>query len=664
MAAAIRRGLRFEGLIVDLAGDGEEALRMVATTVYDAIVLDVMLPGLDGIATCKRLRTDGVWVPVLMLTARDAVEDRVRGLDGGADDYLTKPFSLAELTARLRALARRGPIERPAVLSAGDLRLDPATREVWRGETAIELSAREFALAGDVPAPARSGADPGPAAGSGVGPRVRAALERRRGVHPLPAREDRSSVRRALDRDGARHGLSAAPGRRRVSRLPIRLRLTTAFAAAMTAVLVGACLFVYLRLKSDLDESLFTAGLDARATAVLAAGTASAGATGEPEEGFAQLLRADGTVIDTAGAITTAALTPAELRRAAAGEVVVVEREVPSIEGTSRVLAKASGTRIAAVGQSLGDRDETLGNVVASFAIGGPAAVILASLLGYALAAAGLRPVDAMRGRAREVSLSRADERLPLPEAHDEIRRLGETLNEMLDRLGQAFERERRFVADASHELRTPVAVIKTELEGALRRGGHDPQVREALVASLEEADHLAQLAEDLLVVARTGEDALPLRPEPVDVQELLERTRRRFADRAAERARPILVDAEAALGVYADEPRLLQALGNLVDNALRYGSGEIVLRARRCRATASNSRSATRGRGSRPASPSAPSSGSHAATARAPGTAPASGWRSCGRSRRPTAVVRSLRERACGSGSRTPPQGHPSFRS
>ena len=222
-----------------------------------------------------------------------------------------------------------------------------------------------------------------------------------------------------------------------MSRLPIRLRLTAAFAAAMTAVLVGACLFVYLRLKSDLDESL-TAALDARATAVLAAGTASAGATGEPEEGFAQLLRTDGTVIDTAGAITTDALTRAELRRAAAGEDVVVERVVPSIEGTARVLAKAgTGARIAAVGQSLGDRDETLGNVVASFAIGGPAAVLLASLLGYALAAAGLRPVDAMRRRAREVSLNRADERLPLPQAHDEIRRLGETLNEMLDRLGR-----------------------------------------------------------------------------------------------------------------------------------------------------------------------------------------------------------------------------------
>jgi two-component system OmpR family response regulator len=146
MAAAIRRGLRFEGVVVDLAEGGEEAIRLVGATDYDAILLDVMLPDLDGFETCRRLRSRGVWVPILMLTARDAVEDRVRGLDTGADDYLTKPFSLAELLARLRALARRGPVERPVVLEVGDLRLDPATHEVWRGEHEIELSAREFAL--------------------------------------------------------------------------------------------------------------------------------------------------------------------------------------------------------------------------------------------------------------------------------------------------------------------------------------------------------------------------------------------------------------------------------------------------------------------------------------------------------------------------------------
>jgi two-component system, OmpR family, response regulator len=146
MAGLIRRGLREEGLAADVATKGEDALWMAQATDYDAVVLDVMLPGIDGFETCRRLRGDGLWAPVLMLTARDAVEDRIQGLDSGADDYLAKPFSFAELLARLRALARRGPVERPTVLAAGDLRLDPASRRVWRDDTDIALSAKEFAL--------------------------------------------------------------------------------------------------------------------------------------------------------------------------------------------------------------------------------------------------------------------------------------------------------------------------------------------------------------------------------------------------------------------------------------------------------------------------------------------------------------------------------------
>ena len=146
MAGLIRRGLREEGLAADVAIKGEDALWMAEATAYDAIVLDVMLPGIDGFQTCRQLRDAGIWTPVVMLTARDAVEDRVAGLDGGADDYLTKPFSFAELLARLRALVRRGPVERPAILEVDDLRLDPATRQVWRGESEIALSQKEFAL--------------------------------------------------------------------------------------------------------------------------------------------------------------------------------------------------------------------------------------------------------------------------------------------------------------------------------------------------------------------------------------------------------------------------------------------------------------------------------------------------------------------------------------
>jgi two-component system OmpR family response regulator len=146
MAGLLRRGLAEEGLAVDVAGSGEDALVRAGATAYDAIVLDVMLPGLDGFETCRALRQRGLWAPVLMLTARDSVEDRIAGLDGGADDYLTKPFSLGELAARLRALFRRQPSERPSVLEVGDIRLDPARRAVTRNGSEVELSAKEFSL--------------------------------------------------------------------------------------------------------------------------------------------------------------------------------------------------------------------------------------------------------------------------------------------------------------------------------------------------------------------------------------------------------------------------------------------------------------------------------------------------------------------------------------
>jgi two-component system, OmpR family, response regulator len=146
MAGLLHRGLSEDGHVVDVARHGDDAVWMGQAVEYDAIVLDLMLPGLDGVGVCRRWRESGVWSPVLMLTARDAIEDRVAGLDAGADDYLPKPCSFAELLARLRALARRGTAERPVALEVGELRLDPATRQVRRGETEIELSQREFAV--------------------------------------------------------------------------------------------------------------------------------------------------------------------------------------------------------------------------------------------------------------------------------------------------------------------------------------------------------------------------------------------------------------------------------------------------------------------------------------------------------------------------------------
>jgi DNA-binding response OmpR family regulator len=146
MAAMLRRGLSEDGYAVDVVGDGLEALWQATEVEYDAIVLDLMLPGADGFEVCRRLRQANRWAPVLLLTARTDVRDRITGLDSGADDYLAKPFSFSELAARLRALIRRGSPRRPTVLTAGTLRLDPAARLAWREDTVLELSAKEFAL--------------------------------------------------------------------------------------------------------------------------------------------------------------------------------------------------------------------------------------------------------------------------------------------------------------------------------------------------------------------------------------------------------------------------------------------------------------------------------------------------------------------------------------
>jgi two-component system, OmpR family, sensor kinase len=376
-----------------------------------------------------------------------------------------------------------------------------------------------------------------------------------------------------------------------VSRLPIRVRLSVAFALALVIVLAAAAVFVYVRLADDLEDAM-DEGLRAQADALVelarrpapaSSGQRVESITASNEEGFAQLLDTDGRVLDGGGAVARPALRADELRRALR-RALLVERPVANIEGPAMVLARrvpaSAEPRIVVVGQSLDDRDEALSGMLTSFAVGGPIAVVLSSLVAYLLATAGLAPMETMRRRATTVSLDR-DERLPLPAAQDEVRRLGETLNGMLDRLRRSFERERRFVADASHELRTPIAVVKTELEGALRSGDYGEDVGEALTAAVEECDRLTQLAEDLLVIARATDGGLPVRPEEVDLRALLAGVRDRFGDRAEQHGRRLRVEAPEGLAVVADPLRLRQAVGNLVDNALRHGSGEVVVAAR-----------------------------------------------------------------------------------
>jgi len=369
-----------------------------------------------------------------------------------------------------------------------------------------------------------------------------------------------------------------------LDRLSIRARLTTAFAAALLLVLAVAGLFVYVRVSSGLTEALDD-GLEARVHDVeqLLARSGDrppqlSGGLFEGEEGFAQIITPDGDVVaSTRGG--EPAIDAADIERASSGPVLV-DRDVPGLDAEARVLAEptttAEGSFVIVAGASTGDRDEALAGIVGAFAIGAPVALLIASGLGYLLATRALAPVESMRRRAAEITLERSGERLPLPSADDEIHRLAETLNRMLDRIEASLARQRVFVADASHELRTPLAVLRAELELADRSERTRGELEAALRSAAEEVDRLSRLADDLLVVARSDRERLPLKPERVDVRELLSRVGKRFGRRAAEGGRGIVVDVPAGLVAELDVLRIEQAVGNLVDNALRHGGGEV----------------------------------------------------------------------------------------
>jgi two-component system, OmpR family, sensor kinase len=345
-----------------------------------------------------------------------------------------------------------------------------------------------------------------------------------------------------------------------MSRVPIRVRLSLAFAAAMALLLAALGTFLYLQLRSSLDEQI-TARLHAQADA------AAVGSLVEKEESLAQLLAPNGAAIR---GFDVALAPPATRER-------FIDRDVAGVEDNPYrlLVVPADGGRTIVVGASLEDRNEALEGLLAAFLVGGPIALLLSTLLGYLLAGALLRPVESMRRRADEISTETTGQTLPLPQARDEIFRLGSTLNEMLARLETGMARERRFVADASHELRTPLALLRTELELARRRPRAPEELRAALDSAAEEVDRLTRLAEDLLVLARADEQGLPLQREPIEVRDLLETVAGRFGEQ-------VEVSAPARETVVGDRLRLEQALGNLVDNARRYGAGTIRLEGER----------------------------------------------------------------------------------
>lgn len=371
-------------------------------------------------------------------------------------------------------------------------------------------------------------------------------------------------------------------------RLPIRFRVTLIFAGVMAIVLFGVGLFLYLRLGAELDraieEGLRTragdvAALVSQAEPGLARSTRSL--LTEQGENLAQILSSSGRVIDSVSASGDGALLSSdEVRRALNGTVLTTEA---SDEGPARVLAtsvSAQGQQfVVVVGTPLEDRDEAVRNLGGLLLIGGPVALLLAALAGLGALTAALRPVELMRRRAAAIRDAASGQRLPVPPADDEIARLGQTLNAMLARLEMTFARERTFVSDASHELRTPLAILKAELELALRGGRGVAELEEALRSAAEETDRLIQLAEDLLVIARADQGRLPIRVAEVDAAKMLAAVRERFSARARDRGAEIVV-VESDVRLQADAMRLEQALGNLVENALRHGGRRIELTA------------------------------------------------------------------------------------
>jgi signal transduction histidine kinase len=365
--------------------------------------------------------------------------------------------------------------------------------------------------------------------------------------------------------------------------------VTLVFAAVMALVLGATGVFVYLRFASELDATI-NSGLRSRANDVASLVREADSGLGEGQqnlvggrESFAEVLDAGGRVSDSSPAVgRQVLLTPAELKRALRAPIFLDRGPLPGFDEESRLLAipaTARGQpRVVVVGTSTEARSESLTDLAQLLLVGGPVALLLASLAAYGVAAAALKPVEAMRSRAAEISAAEPDQRLPVPPTRDELARLGTTLNEMLERLGEALAHERAFVADASHELRTPLAILRTELELALAKGRSAEELRAALASAAEETDRLTQLSEDLLTIAQTERGELPLRLARLDLVETLAGVDLRFTRRAAERGRRIEVTAPASLVLDADRLRLDQAIGSMVDNALRYGAGTIEL--------------------------------------------------------------------------------------
>ncbi|HEY2653058.1 MAG TPA: ATP-binding protein [Solirubrobacteraceae bacterium] len=372
-------------------------------------------------------------------------------------------------------------------------------------------------------------------------------------------------------RDGPQPALS-------LRRLPFRVRLTLSFAVVMVVLFGSLALLLQTRFAASLDQGI-TGSLKTRAADLAPLVQGKQALPDLPESGgaFAQIIDLQtNRVLDATPGHATRLLTRNEVRRAAVSSLLVDR-------ANARLLGRPVATRpagVLVVGSSLSERDRALTTLNELLFIGGPVMLVLTCLAGYVLAARALAPVQRMSTWAAQISGAPRGERLPVPEANDELHRLGETLNAMLARLEGALRRERTFIADAGHELRTPLSILKLELELALASDSSRDELETRLRSAVDEVDRLAKLARELLVIARDDQEGLPLQTRRIDVRHVVGAVAARFAAQAEGKGRTITIEGSDGLVVTADKARLEQAVANMVLNALRHGDGTVAVRA------------------------------------------------------------------------------------
>ncbi len=515
MGELLREGLTEEGHTVTVALDGREGLEMAEGWEFDLIILDVMLPGMDGFAIARRLRAQHNQTPILMLTARDSAKDLIEGLDLGADDYLTKPFSLKVLFARIRALGRRGPIPQPVSMQIGDLTLNPGTREVRRGRRTIVLTPREFSLLETL----------------------------MRNARQVVSRDTLIDTVWGGDSDIESNTLDA------FVRL-IRAKIEAPGEAKLLRTIRGVGYSLRVELQSVLDA------LDSDDQPEL-------------EDDLSDFAKQTGDnslleIRDSEGALIFSSANHAGLSLPGPDD--------PSWRVLRSRMMNAGKPYDVLLAVPLTDVRVIMRDFRNLLLLMIPLVLMIASGGGYWISRRALTPVDEITRVAKSITVQNLSRRLVVPDTSGELQRMSEAWNDVLQRLDTAIQRIRRFTADASHELRTPVALIRATAELALRFE-REPEYYRASLSTIEsEATRMTDLTESLLVLARTDSNSVEMPLGPVDLNRII--TEVAALSRPAAETRGLTLNAMLAgwpATALANEAGIRRLLFILLDNAFKH---------------------------------------------------------------------------------------------